>query len=181
MSRSILGGLVMLMLFAGCGRNGFTDSVGDNHNAAADQRGSDLARDYPLDTLPVATITAKEQSIRVWLAREDDPTRPGVVQEGLMHVPSGEIEDNQGMLFVFPEERVRGFWMLDTITPLDIAFARANGTIVRIWQMPPLTLQTFSSVEPAMFALEMKQGAFARLNIREGDRLEISPDVFTAP
>jgi uncharacterized membrane protein (UPF0127 family) len=54
-----------------------------------------------------------------------------------------------------------------------------NGTIVKIWQMPPQTLQTFSSIEPAMFALEMKQGAFARLGIQEGDRIDIPPEVLT--
>jgi uncharacterized membrane protein (UPF0127 family) len=79
---------------------------------------------------------------------------------------------------VFDEEAYRGFWMLNTITPLDIAFARSDGTIVKTWQMPPLTIETFPSLEPAMFALEMKAGAFARLGIKEGDTLVLPPDVF---
>jgi uncharacterized membrane protein (UPF0127 family) len=83
------------------------------------------------------------------------------------------------MLFVFDNERIRGFWMRNTIAPLDIAFARMNGTIVKIWQMPVLTLRTFSSIEPAMYALEVKQGTFERLGIKEGDRLEIPADVLT--
>ena len=99
-----------------------------------------------------------------------------------MHVPPEEIADNQGMLFVFSDEALRGFWMLNTITPLDIAYARMNGTIVKIWQMPPQTIRTFSSIEPAMFALEVKQGTFERLGIAEGAQIIIPEDVFkTSP
>ncbi len=134
---------------------------------------SDASRTYPLDSLPTASITVAGHPLRVWLARENDPQRPGIVNEGLMYVPTSEIADDQGMLFIFQDEEVRGFWMKNTIAPLDIAFARMNGTIVKIWQMPPLTLQTFSSIEPAMYALEVKQGTFARLGIHEGDVLEV--------
>lgn len=145
-------------------------------NPGGSSRASDAVRTYPLDSLPTATVTVGEHTLRVWLARELDTRRPGVVEEGLMHVPADEIADDQGMLFVFANEQVRGFWMRNTITALDIAFARADGTIVKTWQMPPLTLRTFSSVEPAMFALELKAGTLARLNVREGDRLEIPLD-----
>jgi uncharacterized membrane protein (UPF0127 family) len=82
------------------------------------------------------------------------------------------------MLFVFPDERLRGFWMKNTITSLDIAFARMDGTIVAIHTMPPLTLETFPSFEPAMFALEVKAGTFAALGIQEGDKLVIPDEVF---
>lgn len=150
-------------------------SSGENNNAG---RASDQTRRYPLDSLPTSTVSINEHTFRVWLAQEDDAQRPGVVAEGLMHVPPEEIEDDQGMLFVFTDERLRGFWMLNTITPLDIAYARADGTIVRIAAMAPLTLRSHSSIEPAMFALEVKQGTFQRLGIQEGDRLVVPEDVF---
>ncbi|MCK4340913.1 MAG: DUF192 domain-containing protein [Phycisphaerae bacterium] len=136
-------------------------------------RASDAQRDFPLSTLPTTTVAINEHVFRVWLAQDFDPKREGVVEEGLMFVRPKEIADDQGMLFVFYGERVRGFWMRNTVTPLDIAFARMDGTIVKIWQMPPLTLQSFSSIEPAMFALEVKQGTFDRLGIKAGDRIEI--------
>ncbi len=136
---------------------------------------SDSQRRFPLGSLPTSAVTIDGHVFHVWLAQDFDPQREGVVEEGLMHAAPGEIADDQGMLFVFQDERVRSFWMRNTITSLDIAFARANGTIVKIWQMPPLTLTTFSSIEPAIFALEVKQGTFGRLGIREGDRIEI-PD-----
>src|SRR5262245_39667063 len=148
-------------------------------------------RDFPLDKLKTATISiespappgqdgtqaARKAPFRVWLALSSDQH-----QEGLMYVPADEIADDQGMLFVFSDERMRGFWMKNTITGLDIAFARMDGTIVAIHTMPPLTLETFPSYEPAMFALEVKAGTFAKLGIQEGDRLVIPEEVFkTAP
>jgi uncharacterized membrane protein (UPF0127 family) len=174
----IAGWTIMLLAMGGCfgsGNAGPPPSTTQNTNGGT-TRASDAARQYPLDSLPTATIQAKGQDVRVWLAQEFDPQRPDIVQEGLMHVPPEEIADDQGMLFVFSDERLRSFWMLNTITPLDIAFARWDGTVVKTWQMPPRTLQTFPSIEPAMFALEVKQGAFARLGLQDGDRLTI-PDV----
>lgn len=167
----------------GCIRSAGTGDSGATTRPATGGRASDASREYPLDSLPTSTVTIDGHLLRVWLAQESAPqpagTNRSIVEEGLMFVPSSEIADDQGMLFVFSDERLRGFWMRNTIAPLDIAFARMNGTIVKIWQMPPLTLQTFSSVEPAMFALEVKQGTFARLGIKEGDAMEFPAAVLT--
>jgi len=168
---------VVLYLAASIG--GCIGSTGSNAGGAA-EGSSDALRQYPLGTLPTSTVTINEHVFRVWLAQEFDPHRPGVQQEGLMFVRPQEIADDEGMLFVFSDERIRSFWMRNTIVPLDIAFARFDGTIVSIRQMPPLTWQSFSSIEPAMFALEVKQGTLARLGIRVGDRMAI-PDAALVP
>jgi uncharacterized membrane protein (UPF0127 family) len=130
-------------------------------------------RKFPLKELETTTVTIGENAFRVWLATTQEQRR-----EGLMFVSDEEIADDQGMLFVFQREQYLSFWMRNTFISLDIAFARADGTIVTIHTMPPLTLRTFPSIEPAMFALEVKAGTFERLNIREGDRIEIPESVF---
>lgn len=144
-------------------------------------------RQFPLTKLPTDTIQIQKAAddnadtpttlptypFRVWLAANSDQQA-----EGLMYVPTAEIADDQGMLFVFNDEQVRGFWMRNTVAPLDIAFARRNGKIVAIHTMPPLTLRSFSSFEPAMFALEVKAGTFERLGIIEGDTIVIPDSVF---
>ena len=181
-SRRLLGELVVLAVgvMVGVTTTGCFGSAATG-DAAESQRSDPSAalRDYPLAGLPSAQISVKGHTFRVWLAQDYDPQRPGVVQEGLMHVSAEEIADDQGMLFVFADERYRSFWMRNTITPLDIAFARANGTIVQTWQMPPLTLSSFPSLEPAMFALEVKEGTFERLGIVAGDHMEIPDEVLT--
>lgn len=168
----------------GCGRpSDGGDTTTPTTTSSAATRASDALRSYPLGSLPTTWVSIDEHLFRVWVARESAPPRPGarrtLIEEGLMFVPPEEIADDQGMLFVFSNESIRGFWMWNTVTPLDIAFARMNGTIVKIWQMPPGTLRTFSSIEPAMFALEVKQGTFERLGIHEGDRIDIPRELLT--
>ena len=154
--------------------NGF-GCIGSPGNGNANGASSSARRQFPLDSLPTSTVTVNEHTFRVWLALGPDER-----EEGLMWVSESEIADDQGMLFVFPDERYQGFWMKNTITPLDVAYARMDGTIVTIQTMPPLTLQTFPSYEPAMFAFEVKAGTFARLGIGTGDHLDIPDDVFKA-
>lgn len=162
-----LGAVVIGTLLSGC--------IGSSSADLGAGSGSAARRQFPLDSLQTANIGAKGSTLRVWLALTDDQH-----MEGLMHVTADEIADDQGMLFVFPDERLRGFWMKNTVTSLDIAFARFDGTIVATHTMPPLTLRTFPSYEPAMFALEMKAGAFERLGLKTGDKLDIPTEVFKA-
>lgn len=129
-------------------------------------------RKFPLKSLPTTTVGVKGKNITAWLVVNNAQR-----EEGLMYVSDSEITESQGMLFVFPNERELSFWMKNTLIPLDIAFARADGTITATHTMPPLVLDTFSSVEPAMFALELKSGVLAKLGVATGDKLTISPDV----
>lgn len=172
--RSVNFGLALVIgVGVGVGMVGFGcvgSPTGDTEGESSARR-----RRFPLETLPTATVTVDGNVFRVWLALDEDRR-----EEGLMYVPENEIADDQGMLFVFPDERYLGFWMRNTITPLDIAYARLDGTIVTTHTMPILTLQTYPSYEPAMFALEVKAGTFERLGIGPGDRLEIPDGVFKA-
>ncbi|MEZ4754333.1 MAG: DUF192 domain-containing protein [Bdellovibrionota bacterium] len=42
--------------------------------------------------------------------------------KGLMLVKKGELDENEGMLFIFPEEKIQSFWMRNTYISLDIIF-----------------------------------------------------------
>ena len=59
-------------------------------------------------------------------------------EHGLMNVPF--VPAAQGMLFAFPGgDELRGFWMKDTITPLDMVFVRGDGTISSVAVNVPAT------------------------------------------
>lgn len=135
--------------------------------------GQEQRRVFPLDSLKTSTITVAGKPIRVWLTQT-----PAQHEEGLMWVGSDRLTDDQGMLFVFQSEEYRAFWMRNTLIPLDIAYMRGDGRVVKTWTMPAMTMQTFPSEEPAMFALEMKAGSFARLGLKVGDVISIPTDVF---
>ncbi len=181
--RLAVSAVLMLMgLTSGCigSSNGAgSGSAQNDATAPASDAGNSSTlvalRKFPLDTLATSTVTIDDDTFRVWLALTSDQT-----QEGLMYVPAEDIAADQGMLFVFDRDGFRAFWMKNRVTPLDIAFIRSDGTIVKTHTMPALTLQTFPSIEPARFALEVKAGTFVKLGIRAGDRVDIPADVFKA-
>lgn len=66
-----------------------------------------------------------------------------------------------GMLFVFPQDTLGGFWMKNTLVPLTIAFFDANGTRVRKLRMSPCRSDPCRIYEPGRryrFALELRAG-----------------------
>jgi len=95
--------------------------------------------------------------------------------KGLMHRTS--MGADEGMLFVYPEEKPRSFWMKDTPLPLTIAYADRHGVIVKIADMEPYNTERVQSLYPAMYALEMNRGWFAAHDVIEGDRISRIPDV----
>lgn len=66
-----------------------------------------------------------------------------------------------GMLFVFPQSTMGGFWMKNTLVPLTIAFFDANGKRVRKLRMTPCRSDPCRIYEPGRryrFALELRAG-----------------------
>ena len=100
---------------------------------------------------------------------------------GLMFRES--LRPDHGMLFVYPGERHRSFWMKNTLIPLSIAFATSTGKIVAILDMEPggdvpdAELPRYESGRPATYALEMERGWFRGKGIRVGDRIVLHPEV----
>ena len=71
--------------------------------------------------------------------------------KGLMN--RAVIPENQGMLFVFPKIDFYSMWMLNTVIPLSVAFIDAQGIILNIETMQPLTTFAHGSLKPAKYAL----------------------------
>jgi uncharacterized membrane protein (UPF0127 family) len=96
---------------------------------------------------------------------------------GLMNVTEAELAPSYGMLFVFDTDEPLSFWMRNTIIPLDIAYIRSDGTIVKTYTMQPLDESGYPSIQPARFALEVRGGQFNRWGIRENDHVEIPAEL----
>jgi len=91
-------------------------------------------------------------------------------QLGLMNRQS--MEEMQGMLFIFPQERYQSFWMLNTLFSLDIIFVNSNKEIVTIHkETTPLSEQSYPSTEPAQYVVEVNAGFCDRHNIKLGDKI----------
>lgn len=94
-------------------------------------------------------------------------------QAGLQHRDT--MGPDEGMLFVYTEEKPRSFWMKDTYLPLTIAYADRKGVIVKIADMTPLDESNVQSLFPAMYALEMNKGWYAAHGVVEGDKISNIP------
>jgi uncharacterized membrane protein (UPF0127 family) len=91
-------------------------------------------------------------------------------QLGLMNRKS--MAENQGMLFIFNEERLQSFWMLNTLISLDIIFVNKEKKIVTIHKnTTPLSQQSYPSSEPAIFVVEVVGGFCDKNNIVSGDKI----------
>lgn len=101
----------------------------------------------------------------IYLAIDVDQQR-----RGLMFVR--KMPENMGMLFVYEHSEEHSMWMKNTYLPLDIVFARADGTVSSvIHDTQPLSLTSQSSVEPVNYVLELNAGTARRLNIGRKSRI----------
>ncbi len=120
--------------------------------------------------MPVASIVVDGTPVDVELATDGEQRA-----QGLMHRDSLPADD--GMLFVYPDEAPRSFWMKDTRIPLSIAYADGKGRIVAIADMAPFDKTPVPSLYPATYALEMNKGWFAGHGVEVGDVITQLPDV----
>ncbi|MFO7447691.1 MAG: DUF192 domain-containing protein [Ignavibacteriaceae bacterium] len=82
------------------------------------------------------------------------------------------MEDHQGMLFIFPFEERQSFWMRNTYIPLDIIFINSGKKIVTIHKNTiPLSDNSYPSSEPAKYVLEVNAGFTNKYNITTGDKI----------
>ena len=90
---------------------------------------------------------------------------PALRSRGLMGVT--DLGDIDGMLFRWPSDVESGFWMKDTLIPLDIAFFAADGSLVDLLSMVPCEADPCPSYRPSgpyRSALEVEAGGFDHLD-----------------
>ena len=87
---------------------------------------------------------------------------------------------DQGMLFIFPVEAQRSFWMKNTRISLDIMYFDKGLKLVGISaDTPPCRVSrcpSYPSIAPAMYVLELNAGTASELGVGLGDRLTVELD-----
>ena len=85
-----------------------------------------------------------------------------------------QMQTGWGMLFVYPDEKLRRFWMQNTFIPLDMVFMDAQGEIVHIIaEAEPLTRTPRRSKRPARFVLELAGGKAAKAGLKPGMEMRL--------
>ena len=86
-----------------------------------------------------------------------------------------DLSCDAGMIFVFPDESPRSFWMKNTIIPLSIAFIDSRGVIINIENLYPGDMNSKHSAGPAKYALEMNAGWFHKNGVFPGSVVKNLP------
>ena len=77
-----------------------------------------------------------------------------------------ELKKNEGMLFLFDNEKKTSFWMKNTFIPLDIIFINKNGSINKIHKNTrPKSLKKIKSKGEVLAVLEINAGEAKENNI----------------
>jgi uncharacterized protein len=88
-----------------------------------------------------------------------------------------ELAADHSMLFVFPEDAPRRFWMKHTLIPLDILYFDGNRKLVSAQpNVPPCKADpcpSYPSDFPARYVLELAGGTAAGIGVQMGDELTI--------
>lgn len=120
-----------------------------------------------ITSLQITSVSGQTHSFDVEVA-----LTPKEQARGLMFRES--MGDDEGMLFYFGgDEAERGFWMKNTLIPLDIIFIKADGVIHHIHENAiPHDLTSIRSKGPAAAVLEINGGLASKIGIQKGDKVK---------
>jgi hypothetical protein len=125
----------------------------------------DLDSSFRFAELEIINDAGDSLMFDVYLAENPEQQR-----RGLMFVRS--MPDTTGMLFIYADDDIHAMWMKNTFIPLDMIFARSDGTVSSIISnTTPRTLKSNRSTEPVRYVLELNAGIARRMGIGQASRL----------
>jgi len=96
---------------------------------------------------------------------------PETKATGLMFRRS--LDADKGMLFIYDKPQNITMWMKNTYISLDMIFADARGTIIRIARnTEPFSTDIIEAGGLAKVVLEVPAGTARRLNLKRGDQIQ---------
>ena len=82
------------------------------------------------------------------------------------------MNEDRGMIFIFPNMEQRSFWMKNTYIPLDIIFVTDQMEIESIQaNTTPMSQQSVPSVGPAQYVVEVNAGFTQAYGIQAGTKI----------
>ncbi len=125
--------------------------------------------DWEAGVVEVVPADGRARRVAVRIART-----PEQRAHGLMEVP--ELPDGAGMWFAYDEDRTGGFWMKNTLVPLDITYVGADGDIVDVAEAVPCESDPCPTYPPATAyrnVLEVPAGFLDRIGAGVGDTVRL--------
>lgn len=179
LAKSIFVTLVVTLSIAGCQpdatkpeASATTGTTGASTTSTTPTPPADdiQGRKFQLRNLAVQDIKANGNTIHCWIM-DTEAKR----QEGMMFLKDGNVKADEGMLFVFRDiqQGTNGFWMHNTILPLDIIYIADDGKVLNIQKGQPFDETSLPAKGDYSYTLELKQGQAKKFGIGEGSKVEI--------
>ncbi|MGH2758152.1 MAG: DUF192 domain-containing protein [Actinomycetota bacterium] len=160
--------MVMFALLGGCGMG-------------AQQVAEPALEPTPEPTPPPDGVLMRFEDSTVAVEIAADPEHH---QRGLMF--REDLDEDAGMLFIFPAPKEGGFWMKNTLIPLSIAYMSWGGDstfeVLSIVDMEPCRVEDCPNYPAGVAfdaALEVNQGWFEEHGVTEGSEAELEGDLPT--
>jgi uncharacterized protein len=124
------------------------------------------------DPTPQVTIVSADQAVR-GVVKVEIAATPDTRELGLMY--RNHLDDDAGMLFIFPVPNAAQFWMKNTVLPLDMLFADSNRKVLGIVaNAQPYSEALLGGFSGTLYVLEVNAGYAAKHHIVVGDQLNFS-------
>lgn len=116
--------------------------------------------------LPTTQMSIGGQSFTIEIANDPKEREIGLMKRDSM-------PEDHGMIFVFPDEQRRSFWMKNTRFDLDIVYLDSAGRIDSIKRMLAYDLKTVPSDGPVKYAIELNAGSAEKIGLQKGGNITI--------
>lgn len=116
--------------------------------------------------LPTVQMPIGDRTFTLEVADSVDEQRTGLMNRDTMPL-------DHGMIFVFPVEAPRAFWMKSTRINLDILYVDATRKVVDIKTMQAYDMRSVPAAAPAKYAIELNAGVASLCGVKIGDELNI--------
>ena len=164
----VLCGIIAVSTLAGCvtTQTGTPTNTNSVTTAASGSSATTASKAPTAYRVTVGNVTVYAEAADTFAERE----------MGLMN--RTYLNEDAGMLFIFPTPQQQSFWMKNMRIPLDIVFITADNHVLEIYaSVPPCTgdpCTLYTSSAPLQYALEVNSGFCARNGIVSGDPVVIA-------
>ena len=158
----VFSSIVLATLLVRCTSDSSSDSSTEETQTVAPEDAIPFDEEGQLAVVQDGDTTV---TLQIEIAETDSARTRGMMQR------TGFPDETSGMLFLFPEEAPRSFWMANTPVALDLLFIGADSQIVSVAKYArPYSPERIVSDAPARYVLETPAGFADSYGVVEGDR-----------
>jgi uncharacterized protein len=134
--------------------------------------GTNLNRIFQTKDLLKVKLKTKNTTLDMWVMDTEDKRR-----EGMMFLEDKDVKASEGMLFTFKEPQAhdggRGFWMKNTIVPLDIVYVDRDMKVINIGAGKPFVEEPVLARGDFQYVVEVKAGLAMKYGLTPGSKIDI--------